>query len=311
MHVPVLLQEMLENLRPRAGGVYLDGTLGTGGYAEAILDTSNPDGKVVGLDLDSQAVSRTRTRLQSYGQRFHAVHGGFQDARHILFALNIVAIDGAVLDLGLSSDQLDDPNRGFSFRFNGPLDMRFDTTAGQDVLDLLETISINELEEMLATYGEERYCKKLARGILEARRRRALSTTQDLASVVLGILGRRRGKIHPATRTFQALRIAVNRELDNLDRALADIPSLLKPGGRFCVVSYHSLEDRAVKRSFKDRIKSSQRWALVTPKPVRPSTEETKRNPRSRSARMRVLEAVTQPDSRLLVHEAGETNDSN
>ncbi len=311
MHVPVLLQEMLENLRPRAGGVYLDGTLGTGGYAEAILDTSNPDGKVVGLDLDSQAVSRTRTRLQSYGQRFHAVHGGFQDARHILFALNIVAIDGAVLDLGLSSDQLDDPNRGFSFRFNGPLDMRFDTTAGQDVLDLLETISINELEEMLATYGEERYCKKLARGILEARRRRALSTTQDLASVVLGILGRRRGKIHPATRTFQALRIAVNRELDNLDRALADIPSLLKPGGRFCVVSYHSLEDRAVKRSFKDRIKSSQRWALVTPKPVRTSTEETKRNPRSRSARMRVLEAVTQPDSRLLVHEAGETNDSN
>ncbi len=310
MHVPVLLQEMLVNLRPHAGGVYLDGTLGTGGYAQAILDMSNPDGKVVGIDLDPQAICRTITRLQSYGQRFHAVHGGFQDARQILSALNIEAIDGAVLDLGLSSDQLNDPSRGFSFRLNGPLDMRFDVTAGQDTLDLLETISVKELEEMLATYGEERYCKKLARGILEARRRRALSTTQDLERVVSGILSTRRGKIHPATRTFQALRIAVNRELENLDRALAVMPCLLKPGGRFCVVSYHSLEDRAVKRAFKDRIRSGPKWALVTSKPVRPSTEETKSNPRSRSARMRVLEAVPQSDSRLFMHEAGETDES-
>jgi 16S rRNA (cytosine1402-N4)-methyltransferase len=225
------------------------------------------------------------------------VHGGFQEAGRILMDLGIAAIDGAVLDLGLSSEQLDDPERGFSFRFDGPLDMRFDTTSEEGVLDLLERISVNKLEEILATYGEERYYKKLARGILEARRRGALSTTQDLANVVSRILAGRRGKIHPATRTFQALRIAVNRELENLSRALIDIPPLLKPGGRFCVVSYHSLEDGAVKRSFRDRKKDPQRWVIVTPKPMRPSIEEMKSNPRSRSARMRVLEAVAASDS--------------
>jgi 16S rRNA (cytosine1402-N4)-methyltransferase len=296
LHVPVLVQEMLQYLRPHGRGVYLDGTLGAGGYAEAIIDASRPDGKVVGLDLDAQAVRRTALRLQAHGDRFRAVHGGFHDAASILMDLGIEAIDGAVLDLGLSSEQLNDPERGFSFRLNGPLDMRFDATTGAAVLDLLETISANKLEEILATYGEERYCKKLARGILEARRRGVLSTTEDLANVVSSILAGRRGKIHPATRTFQALRIAVNRELENLSRALIDIPPLLKPGGRFCVVAYHSLEDRAVKRSFKDRSKEPQRWAVVTPKPLRPSNEEMKSNPRSRSARMRVLEAAAVPD---------------
>ncbi len=297
MHVPVLLQEVLQNLRPHSAGIYLDGTLGTGGYSKGILDASCPDGKVVGLDLDPQAVRQTVLRLQAYGERFHAVHGGFQEAGRILMELGVAAIDGAVLDLGLSSEQLDDPKRGFSFRFDGPLDMRFDTTSEEGVLDLLETISVNKLEEILATYGEERYCKRLARGILEARRRGALSTTQDLANAVSRILAGRRGKIHPATRTFQALRIAVNRELENLSRALIDIPPLLKPGGRFCVVSYHSLEDGAVKRSFRDRKKDPQRWVIVTPKPMRPSIEEMKNNPRSRSARMRVLEAVAASDS--------------
>ena len=218
MHVPVLLQEVLQNLRPQSGGVYLDGTLGTGGYAKAILDASSPDGIVVGLDLDPQAVRQTALRLQTYGKRFRSVHAGFQEAGRILMDLGVAAIDGAVLDLGLSSEQLDDPERGFSFRFDGPLDMRFDTTSEEDVLDLLERISVNKLEEILATYGEERYYKKLARGIHEARRRGALSTTQDLANVVSRILAGRRGKIHPATRTFQALRIAVNRELENLNR---------------------------------------------------------------------------------------------
>jgi len=297
LHVPVLLQEVLQNLRPHSAGIYLDGTLGTGGYSKGILDASNPDGKVVGLDLDPQAVRQTALRLQAYGERFHSVHGGFQEAGRVLMELGVAAIDGAVLDLGLSSEQLDDPARGFSFRFDGPLDMRFDTTSEEDVLDLLERISVNKLEEILATYGEERYCKRLARGILEARRRGALSTTQDLANAVSRILAGRRGKIHPATRTFQALRIAVNRELENLSRALIDIPPLLKPGGRFCVVSYHSLEDGAVKRSFRDRKKDPQRWVIVTPKPMRPSIEEMKNNPRSRSARMRVLEAVAASDS--------------
>ncbi len=299
LHVPVLIQEVLRYLRPRDRGVYLDGTLGAGGYTEAILDSSGPDGKVVGLDLDPQAVRRTALRLQTYGERFRAVHGGFQEAASILADLGIEAIDGAVLDLGLSSEQLEDPERGFSFRFEGPLDMRFDTTSGVAVMDLLETISVNKLEEILATYGEERYCKRLARGILEARRRGVLSTTQDLSNAVSRILGRRRGKIHPATRTFQALRIAVNLELDNLSRALTDIPPLLKPGGRFCVVSYHSLEDREVKRSFRDRHKERQGWVIVTPKPLRPSIEEMKNNPRSRSARMRVLEAAGDSESQV------------
>lgn len=297
LHVPVLLQEMLQNLRPHAGGLYLDGTLGRGGYAKAILEASSPDGEVVGFDEDPEAVRQTDSRLQIYGERFRSVHGGFQDAGRILMGMGITAIDGAVLDLGLSSEQLEDPKRGFSFRLDGPLDMRFDTTSGESALDLLETISVNKLEEILATYGEERYCKKLARGILESHRRGALSTTQDLANVVSRILARRRGKIHPATRTFQALRIAVNKELENLILALSDIPPLLKPGRRFCVVSYHSLEDRAVKRSFRDRSKDRQRWFIVTPKPLRPSTEEMRSNPRSRSARMRVLEALAASDS--------------
>lgn len=291
MHVPVLIQEVLQMLRPRSGGVYLDGTLGAGGYSEAILNESGPDGRVIGLDLDSTAVERAGKRLEEFGDRFKAVHGGFQDAVSILESLGILAVDGAVLDLGLSSDQLDDPTRGFSFRWDSPLDMRFDTDAGQSVLEYLQTVSAKKLEEILATYGEERYCKKLSRALVDAGNRGELATTDDLVRVVTAHLGKRRGKIHPATRTFQALRIAVNREMENLSDALERIPSLLVPGGRFCVVSYHSLEDRQVKFSFRALKKSVDAWTLVTAKPVRPSPEEVRSNPRSRSARLRVLEA--------------------
>lgn len=291
MHVPVLIAEILDALAPHSGGVYLDGTLGAGGYAEAILEASGQDGQVIGLDMDLKAVEKTRERLATYHDRFVAVHGGYQEAPRILASLGITAVDGAVLDLGLSSDQIDDPERGFSFRFEGPLDMRFDTTSGDDVLNYLKNISSKKLEEILATYGEERYCKKLSRGILEARDRGKLKTTLDLADVVTRLQGRRRGKIHPATRTFQALRIAVNREPENLDTALREMPLLLKPGGRLCVVCYHSLEDRAVKVAFKEKAKDKERWALVTAKPLRPSLNEIRMNPRARSARMRVLEA--------------------
>ncbi|HMK35555.1 MAG TPA: 16S rRNA (cytosine(1402)-N(4))-methyltransferase RsmH [Desulfomonilaceae bacterium] len=292
MHVPVLLQEILQILTPRSGGVYLDGTLGAGGYAEAILEESSPDGRVIGLDLDPDAVERATRRLDRFGNRFRPVHGGFQDAREILMSMAISRVDAAVLDLGLSSDQLEDPARGFSFRSTGPLDMRFDTSSGQKVAEYLQNISIKKLEEILAAYGEERYCKKLARGIIRERDRGSIATTEDLAQAVTGILGGRRGKIHPATRTFQALRIAVNRELENLEAALRDIPDLLAAGGRLCVVSYHSLEDRAVKNSFRERKRESGRWNIVFPKPVRPSPEETRSNPRARSARLRVLEAL-------------------
>ncbi len=286
-------EEMIQFLRPHSGGVYLDGTLGAGGYAEQILRGSEPDGMVVGLDLDSQALARTRRRLATYGARFRTKHAGFHETKKIMDDLNIKAVDGAVLDLGLSSEQLAAPKRGFSFRSVGPLDMRFDPDGGEPLVDYLSTVSIQQLEEILSAYGNERYYRKLARGLLEARDRGKLETTEDLAAVVLRIIGARRGKIHPATRTFQALRIAVNRELDNLTTALEQIPPLLKPGARFCIVSYHSLEDRAVKLSFRERKKQSDRWLVVTSRPIRASAEEIKRNPRARSARMRVLEAIS------------------
>lgn len=299
VHVPVLLHEMLEALRPTSHGVYLDGTLGAGGYAEAILDASQPDGQVVGLDLDSRAVDRARVRLAGYGDRFRAIHGGFHEARNILQSVGITALDGAVLDLGLSSDQLDDPERGFSFMRPGALDMRFDTESGQSLAEYLGSISQKKLEETLATYGEERYCRKLARGILDARGRGELESTQDLTDLISRLLGGRRGRIHPATRTFQALRIAVNREMENLAAALQDIPWLLKRGARFCVVAYHSLEDRAVKLAFNERKKDPERWVVVTRHPIRPTSEETRRNPRARSARMRVLMAVGDGETRF------------
>ena len=292
VHVPVLLHEMLEAIRPGSGGMYLDGTLGAGGYAEAILQASEPDGRLVGLDLDPFAVERARERLQRYGDRFRAVHGGFHQARSILGSLGITALDGAVIDLGLSSDQLEDAERGFSFQRSGPLDMRFDPTTGEPLFEQLLNISTKKLEEILATYGEERYCKKLARGIVNALAQGKLKNTHDLAELVTRIYGKRREKIHPATRTFQALRIAANRELENLETALWDVPLLLKKGGRFCVISYHSLEDRAVKLSFREKIKDMQRWSTITLRPVRPGNEEIRANPRARSARMRALVAL-------------------
>jgi 16S rRNA (cytosine1402-N4)-methyltransferase len=292
VHVPVLLSEILEALAPRSGGVYLDGTLGAGGYAEALLNASAPEGRVVGLDLDAYAVTAVTERLGSYGSRFTALHAGFHEAGTALGSIGIERVDGAVIDLGLSSDQLADPSRGLSFMADGPLDMRFDMSRGETARDLLRRVSVKQLEEILATYGEERYCKKLARAMIQARDRDLLKTTGDLASLVGRVLGKRRGKINPATRTFQALRIAVNRELDHLETALDEIPTLLNPGGRFLVVAYHSLEDRAVKHSFADRKRNPEKWALVTRRPLRPTEQEIRANPRARSARLRVLEAV-------------------
>jgi 16S rRNA (cytosine1402-N4)-methyltransferase len=299
---------VLQAIQPSSGGIYLDGTLGAGGYSEALLNASEPEGLVMALDLDAGAVRRASERLKRYGQRFKAIHGGYQNARDILESLGISSVDGAVLDLGLSLDQLEDPDRGFSFQRTSPLDMRFDTSSGPTVLEYLQAISVNELEEILATYGEERYCKKLARGIIQARDRGLLLTTADLAALAARIVGKRGGKIHPATRTFQALRIAVNKELENLATALERMPLLLKPKGRFCVVSYHSLEDRLVKLAFRQRKEFPQQWKVVTPRPVRPSEEERKRNPRSRSARMRALERLGNQPAAEVLREGSEAN---
>jgi len=290
-HVPVMCAEMVEVLAPGSSGIYFDGTLGSGGYAEALLEASGPDGRVIGVDVDAAAVERCRERFARYGERAILIHAGYHQAGEVLAGLGVPAVDGAVLDFGLSSDQLQDAGRGFSFQKDGPLDMRFDSSRGEPASEYLERISSNELEEILATYGEERYCKKLARAIHGEARRGGVKTTRDLVRIVEQLLGRRRGKIHPATRVFQAIRIAVNREAEHVRIGLRVIPRYLAPGARFCVVSYHSLEDREVKTAFRERAGDRERWKVLTPKPLRPSAGEVSRNPRARSARMRVLEA--------------------
>lgn len=292
MHVPVLVKEMVDALNPRTSGWYLDGTLGAGGYARALLEASADEGRVIGLDLDPTAVKRAKERLAEFGERFHAVHAGFHEAREVLARLGISGVDGAVLDLGLSSDQLEDPARGFTFLHDGPLDMRFDTESGEPLSSFLGNIGRERLMEIIGEFGEERYSRRVARAILEARERGELRSVKDLARTIGDAIPGKRGRIHPATRTFQALRIAVNRELEHLDQALEDIPELLNGGARFCVVSYHSLEDRRVKQSFRARGAEKSRWRVLTKKPITPGEDEIRANPRARSAKMRVLEAA-------------------
>ncbi len=292
MHIPVLIAEIIEYLDPRSDGIYLDGTLGSGGYSEAILEASGPNGRVVAVDLDRDAIKRSEDRLAAYGDRFKAYNIGFHEAKEILDQKGISEINGVVLDLGLSSEQLDTPMRGFSFRFEAPLDMRFNTENGETALDILKQYSAKTLEEILANYGEERYCKKLARGIHDAVRRGRIETTKDLTDTVEKILHGRRGKIHPATRVFQALRIAVNKEMENLNKALEELPHMLTPGSKICVVSYHSLEDRAVKFGFRALGKSGKGFNIITKSPITPGPEERRNNPRSRSAKLRILEAA-------------------
>lgn len=290
--MPALLDEVIELLKPTDGGIYLDGTLGYGGYSLAILRDSSPTGIVYGFDLDKSAIELAKMRLSEFGDRFRPVHCGYHDAPEALSDLGISALDGIALDLGLSSTQIDDPDRGFSFRFEGPLDMRFDTESGLTLMEMLKTIRVSDLEKILREYGEERFASRIAKAIVEASRKGTLKTTSDLADLTARVIPGRRGKIHPATRTFQGLRIMVNRELDNLKIALENLPRLLKAGARLCVVSYHSLEDRLVKIAFREMAKSSVKLRIVTPKPVRPTYEEARSNPRARSARLRALEAI-------------------
>ncbi len=292
MHQPVLIKEIIEFLAPHSGGLYVDGSLGAGGYAEAILEASSPDGQLFGFDVDEESINSVRTRLQAYGDRLKFWHAGYHEAGSLLEALGIGKVDGIVLDLGLSSDQLEDPGRGFSFRFSSPLDMRFDRTQGNSAADLLNDLSEVQLKQIISDYGEEPRAGKIAQRLKEGMRRGTLTNTQQLSDIVLKSVGRKRGKIHPATRVFQALRIAVNNELGNLKTGLEELPGLLKEHGRLCVVSYHSLEDRLVKSSFKGRVRQSEKWSVVTRRPLRPSLEETRNNPRSRSAKIRVIEAL-------------------
>ena len=299
VHVPVLLQEVLACLQVRAGGIYVDGTVGGGGHAEAILAASAPDGRLLGLDRDPAALDVAERRLLPFGARIVLRHGSF--ARLAAWAEGFAPVDGVLLDLGLSSLQLADPARGFAFSLEGPLDMRMDPTgSGPTAADLVNTLSVKELADLLYRYGEERQARRIAAAIVDAR---PLFTTTELAQVVERTVGRR-GRIHPATRTFQALRITVNGEMEALEDALPQAVDLLRPGGRLAVISFHSLEDRIVKRFLRQEARDCicppdvpvcvcehrARLEVLTKKPVRPGPAEVEANPRARSARMRVAE---------------------
>jgi 16S rRNA (cytosine1402-N4)-methyltransferase len=308
-HESVLVAEVLEALSPRDNEVFVDGTVGGGGHSTALLGVASL--RLVGIDRDPTALAHVQDHL---GARIQLVAGSFADLPTILADLKIPHVDGFLLDLGVSSPQLDEAERGFSFSKPGPLDMRMDPTTGETALDLLRRLDVEALGELIVELGEERYGKKISRAIKEAVKADRIATTTDLAAVIastIPIAEQRRSKIHPATRTFQALRIAVNGELEQLERFLATFPDLLAPGGRCAIISFHSLEDRLVKTRFRDlawtsslppqiAAKAGERTEpvceIITRKAVFASDDEVARNPRARSARMRACRRTSAPN---------------
>ena len=284
-HVPVLLEETLELLAVRPGGLWVDGTLGTGGHAEAVLRATAPDGRLLGLDRDEEALERARARLNPFGARVRLEHA---DYRELPARLGDERASGILLDLGVSSLQLDDAERGFSFQREGPLDMRMDRSERGTAAELVNRMREGELADLIHEYGEEPFSRRIARAIARARESEAIETTTRLAEIVRRAAPRsRRPGFHPATRTFQALRIRVNRELDGLGEAIEHAAACLRSGGRLVVIAFHSLEDRAVKQAFRSL--AGRGFALLTRKPLRPGDAELRRNPRARSARLRAL----------------------
>jgi len=285
-HVPVLLAETLELLAVRPGGLWVDGTVGLGGHASAVLRASSPDGRLLGLDRDGETLVRARERLAEFGGRARLEQG---DLREIPERLGAERADGILLDLGVSSVQLDEKERGFSFQAEGPLDKRMDRSTGPTAADLVNRMRERDLADLLYEYGEEPASRRIARAIVFARERQRITTTTELADIVRRAAPRRRpGALHPATRTFQALRIRVNRELEGLGEAVERAASCLRPGGRLAVIAFHSLEDRAAKEAF--RALAARGFRVLTRKPVRPGEAEIRRNPRARSARLRAVE---------------------
>jgi len=307
-HISVMPDEVLGALAPRPGGVYLDGTLGGAGHAGLILTASAPDGVLIGFDRDAEAIAAAKKRLAPFGERARLIQKNFAEAGETLAELGIAGIDGFVLDLGVSSHQLDREERGFSFQADAPLDMRMDRSAGESAADLVNTLSEGELARIIAEYGEERWAKRIASFIVKARDERPIETTFELVDLVKGAIPKAKWeeRLHPATRTFQALRIAVNEELKSLEEGLSCLLGLLKKGGRGAVISFHSLEDRIVKERFRAAAtgctcpkelpicvcKRVPGFKVVTGKPLRASDEEINANPRARSAKLRVVEKI-------------------
>jgi 16S rRNA (cytosine1402-N4)-methyltransferase len=288
VHLPVLLDRVVHWLQPQPGAVLVDGTLGGGGHARALAEAVGRDGLVIGIDRDPAAIERAVERRG--GLPMKLVQANFCDLPEVLEQLDIEKVDGVLLDLGLSSDQLADRSRGFSFSSDGPLDLRFDPMSGEPARKLINRLSVEHLTLLISRYGEERYSPRIARAIVERRRRQPIETATELAELVRGCVPTPLGgnRIDPATRTFQALRIAVNDELKSLEIALRRIPDCLRPGARMAVISFHSLEDRRVKEAFRtdDRLKA------LTRRPVCPEESEVASNPRSRSAKLRIAERV-------------------
>ena len=302
-HVPVLAREVIEFLKPEPGKRYLDGTLGGGGHTERLLIESSPDGLVLGLDRDDEALAAAQLRLSHFGARLSARQASFAAAGEILTELRWQSVDGAILDLGVSSHHLDAPERGFSFRSSARLDMRMDRRQRLDAYEIVNRYAAAELERILKIYGEEPRARRIASAIAAAR---PIETTGGLAALIARAKGGRAGDRHPATQSFQALRIAVNQELDHLESFLQNGYELLAPGGRLAVISFHSLEDRLVKSAFRKWSRDclcpprapacacgwSRKAKLLTTKPVTPSAAECQSNPRARSAKLRVVERV-------------------
>jgi 16S rRNA (cytosine1402-N4)-methyltransferase len=291
-HTPVLTAAVVEYLRPQRGGVFLDCTVGLGGHSSALLAAGAT--KVIGLDRDADALARARDTLAPWLERVELVHADYRAIDEVLDRLGTPRVDGAVADLGVSSMQLDEAGRGFSFQRDEPLDMRMDRTAGETAADLVARSSEREIADAIYQYGEERFSRRIARAIVHARRESPIETTGHLAAIVRRVIPRRGYvRIDPATRTFQALRIWVNRELDGLDRFLEAAARRLQVGARLVAIAFHSLEDRIVKHTLRALGRTEMK--VLTKKPVVPSEEEVARNPRARSAKLRAAERVLAP----------------
>ncbi len=289
IHIPVLLEEVLAGLAPVSGKCYVDGTLGLGGHTRAILERTAPAGRVIGFEWDEQAVA-AGPDMQGFGERFSLVHASYADLVEELGLLGIASIDGLIADLGVSSLQLDRPERGFSFRGDSAMDMRMDQRRPMDATTLVARASEEQLADIFYHYGEERQARRIARFLVQARQQEPVTTTGRLAAIVAEAVPRKYhpAKIHVATKVFQALRIAVNGELDNVSKLLATAPQVLASGARIGIITFHSLEDRIVKQAFQ----SNPAYRVVSKRPIEPSAEEMRANPRARSAKLRIAERI-------------------
>lgn len=296
IHIPVLLEEVLYYLNPQPGTIYVDATIGSGGHAVEIFKRMQPNGLLIGIDLDSEQLNTAAQKLKNINDRFILIHDNYVNLDKILTSLSIEKVNGVFFDLGISTEQLFENSRGFSYKLPGPLDMRFDRLRQTITAEtLINTLKEEELISIIRNYGEEKYAQRIANAIVTYRKKKRITTTQELTEVIESALEeipyRKYSRIHPATRTYQALRIAVNSELENLEQILEKIFKLVSRGGRIGFIAYHSLEDRLIKRKFLAAFKEGQ-IKLLTKKPVRPKRTEILKNPRSRSARLRSAEKI-------------------